>query len=248
LPVERDLYNSLKVMSMSTGTRRITLVPIKRTDVFQTAVERIGQMIVENNMQPGERLPSEREIAESLGISRTTVRQALKVLESMGKVETRVGSGTYVANPARAESDPRLLVEHLTVDKTFMEKLIEARVGIERMVFESAFKALDDRALEELQQLLDENAREILAEEDEDGALDLSFEAKVAEIGGNEFIIGLQKQIHQTWIKAWRKYGYVPEKKAVLHEEHLKILDALKRRNRQETVDLIEQHVSKNVE
>lgn len=78
---------------------KFTMIPIKRTDVFQTIIQHITNFLDSKQIKPGERLPSERELASMLNVSRTSVRQALKVLESSGRIETRVGSGTFLAEP-----------------------------------------------------------------------------------------------------------------------------------------------------
>lgn len=229
--------------------KSFTMVPIKRTDVFQTVIERIT-LLIEQNLSPGDRLPSERELAESLGVSRTSIRQALKVLESMRKVETKIGSGTYVINHSSNDTTDAVLgFSDVEISKDFLRKLIKARVAIERAVFEECFDKMNATHLQDLRQLLHENTQELKTEGNNEGeTIDLSFESKIAEIGKNEILIALQQQIHQLWIISWRKYGYVPEENMVLHKEHLEILDAIEQGNKQRTIELIEDHVYKNID
>ena len=229
---------------------KFSMVPIKRTDVFQTVIERLSNLLDSGQFKPGDRLPSERELSETLGVSRTSVRQGLKVLEAAGRIETRVGSGTYVIEVEHASKSGAFHPQAGAVDANFMRQLIVARTGIERTIFEDYSHRVTKSGIRQLRELLEENERLFLDEDsaDENSGLDLSFESKVAELTQNEILIEMQRQIHQLWISAWRQYGFVPEDKQVLHEEHIALLDALASKNTARTIDLIVQHVDKDIE
>ena len=72
------------------------LKPIKRSRLYESAVDQIRSLILADNYNPGDRLPSERELAEQLSVGRPSVREALRILGAMGLIEIRVGNGTYV--------------------------------------------------------------------------------------------------------------------------------------------------------
>ncbi|WP_213989191.1 GntR family transcriptional regulator [Sodalis sp. dw_96] len=230
---------------------KFSMVPIKRTDVFQTIIKQLSDLLDSGNINAGERLPSERELSESLGVSRTSIRQALKVLEASGRLETRVGSGTYLThNRAPHPGVGIYLQPGAGVTKEFMQQLIVARAGIERAIFEEYSRKSNRGGINQLRTLIEDNARDFIDDEenDENGGLDLSFESKVAELNQNVILSHLQQQIHQLWISAWNEYGFVPEKKIVLHQEHLNILEALAAKNSGRVVDLIVQHVDKEID
>ncbi|WP_312384320.1 FadR/GntR family transcriptional regulator [Atlantibacter subterraneus] len=232
---------------------KFTMIPIKRTDVFQTIIQHLSDLLDSQQIQPGERLPSERELAEMLNVSRTSVRQALKVLESTGRIETRVGSGTFLCEPtAVSMSDQTSLIRLIEggVTKDLLRQLIVARTAIERAIFEDYAWRANKYGINQLRDLIETN-REIFARQlvdNDDAGLDLSFEKKVAELGGNAILIAMQEQIHDLWVLAWRQFGYTPEKTDILHEEHLAILDALAAKNAGRVADLIIQHVDKEIE
>lgn len=69
-----------------------------------------------------------------------------------------------------------------------------------------------------------------------------------AAVAGNEILIHLQQQVHQLWTQAWRKFGYVPEKKEKLHEEHVAMVAALENGDNHLLLQLIEEHVNKEIE
>jgi GntR family transcriptional repressor for pyruvate dehydrogenase complex len=76
--------------------KQAQLEPIRKFRLYEIAVDQIKALILENQYQPGDRLPSERELAEKLCIGRPSVREALRILGLMGLIEIRVGDGTYV--------------------------------------------------------------------------------------------------------------------------------------------------------
>jgi Transcriptional regulators len=228
---------------------KFTMVPIKRTDIFQTIVKKLNELLDSGQLQIGDRLPAERELAELLGVSRTSIRQALKVLEASGRIETRVGSGTYLVDKQVNASTDLVSLASNQISKEFMQQLIAARTGIERAVFEEFCHNVTKSKIRVLNQLIDEINQEEGSDTDfiEEGGLDLSFEAKVAELSGNVILVNLQQQIHQLWVKAWQAYGYVPEQKETIQNEHLAILDALAAKNITRALDLIVQHVDKEI-
>ena len=121
---------------------RFSIVPIRRTDVFQEVTDRIETLIVSTPIYPGERLPSERELAEKLGVSRTSVRQALKVMEAACRVESRIGSGTYVLEPAKPLTSGLVARLPERVDAAFLRRLISARSGVERAIFKAGLDTI----------------------------------------------------------------------------------------------------------
>ena len=95
---------------------------------FEQVAEQISKLIKKGKLNPGERLPPERELAKQLEVSRPTVREAMIALEISGMVEVRVGSGIYVLNT----SSPDLKLRNNTIDiGPGPLELIEARKEIE---------------------------------------------------------------------------------------------------------------------
>ncbi|MBN6042796.1 FadR family transcriptional regulator [Citrobacter sp. ku-bf4] len=232
---------------------KFTMIPIKRTDVFQTIIQHITNFLDSKQIKPGERLPSERELASMLNVSRTSVRQALKVLESSGRIETRVGSGTFLAEPPTVSLSDTHSLERLIeggVTKEFLRNLIVARTSIERAIFEDYAWRANKSGINQLRELIELNREKFSSQncDDDDSALDLSFEKKVAQLGGNPILINMQEQLHHLWVLAWKQYGFTPEQTEVLHEEHLAIMDALAAKNSARVADLIVQHVDKEID
>src|SRR5438105_13292133 len=79
------------------GVTAITaLRPLERSRLYEDLGERLGQFVGESRMAPGDRLPPERELARQLRVSRTSVRQAMVVLQAQGFVDVRLGEGIFI--------------------------------------------------------------------------------------------------------------------------------------------------------
>jgi DNA-binding FadR family transcriptional regulator len=159
----------------------VDLAQVDRAPVEHRARERVNRRAVlsalVDQLQPADRLGSERELAEQLSVSRVTVREALRALEGMGKVEIRRNSGTFVARPA-----PHTLVTVRPpdqVDADWVRHLSEVRAGIECQVVRllGQQSALDLSAAEDTL----ERAEQEIAQESQQGSLDPGFEAALGQ-------------------------------------------------------------------
>jgi len=72
------------------------LEPIKKSRLYERIVTQILDMVKNGELKPGDRLPTERELSAQLQVSRTAIREALRAIELMGIIDSRVGGGTYI--------------------------------------------------------------------------------------------------------------------------------------------------------
>lgn len=106
----------------------ILLAPLQTPPAYAAVVDRVRRAIALGIVLPGDRLPSERTLAEQLGVSRVTVREALRVLQGEGLLVTRRGSGGTVVSTAARTSGP--ISEHY---KAEVAEVFEFRVAVESM-------------------------------------------------------------------------------------------------------------------
>jgi DNA-binding FadR family transcriptional regulator len=118
----------------------------KKPSRIQVVLEYVKNGITDRRFRPGDRLPTENEIAEATGVSRTPVREAIKILDAMGVIEVCVGSGTYV-RASLAPSVAQILLFQLYLQQTTPEKLMEARRMVERYCAELAAQRRTDEDL-----------------------------------------------------------------------------------------------------
>ena len=109
----------------------IVLKPIRPKKISEEIVDQIKQLIAKGELKPGDRIPSERDLAVMLGVSRPSVREAIMVLEAMGFLDSRQGGGTFVrALTEGSIMDPLAkLVEQR--DPELLRALAEVRMGLE---------------------------------------------------------------------------------------------------------------------
>ncbi len=146
--------------------------------LYMQVAEQLIDLIRKGTPAAGERLPSERDLAEDYGVSRPTIREAMIALEIAGLVEIRLGSGVYVL--------PRAGVpELISVDQgPGPFEILEARKLVEGEVCALAAGRISTQQLKELAKLLKEMAKENLRE-DMTEAADQRFHCLIAEASGN---------------------------------------------------------------
>jgi len=106
------------------------LKPISRTTLADEIFEQFLELIINRELDPGDKLPTERELAEKLGVGRSSVREALRALSAIGLLEARPGDGTFVTkSPTLFFLSPFILRGHIT--KENLPDVIEARLLIE---------------------------------------------------------------------------------------------------------------------
>lgn len=125
---------------------------IKKTSLVEIAVERIKKNIIDDNLRPGDKFLSEKELTNQLQVSRTVVREALRSLSSIGIVEVRKGGGVYVGHSS-FESIKNILEHHHAVHGVKLKELAEIRKVIElgavRLIIENDL-AVDREYFEEI--------------------------------------------------------------------------------------------------
>ena len=150
---------------MACDREDMTLQPVNRRSVPEDVFDQIVANVLSGEMQPGEALPSERRLAEVLGVSRPAVREALKRVSAAGLVEVRQGDATTVRDFRRhAGLDllPRLLLRAGELDVAVARSILEARLHNGPKVAELAA----ERHRPEVLALLEDSVRMLEAEAD----------------------------------------------------------------------------------
>ena len=131
----------------------IVLEPIRPKKISEEIVSQIKQLISKGELKPGDRIPSERELATMLGVSRPSVREAIMVLEAMGFVESRQGGGTYVKALTEASIMNPLAKLVEMRDPELLRSLAEVRMGLESWSAYLAAQRATDADIAEMRRL-----------------------------------------------------------------------------------------------
>lgn len=152
--------------------------------LFQSVAEQISQLIDEGAFPPGTRLPGERELAERLGVSRVTIREAEIALQAVGRLEIKTGSGVYVS-----ERQPD---EQAALPNVSAFEVTEARLLIESETAALAAHNITDEAIDRLAQLVEQMRT---GDEQAANEADGQFHRTIAEASNNAAMLHTVKSL-----------------------------------------------------
>ena len=176
---------------------------VPKTRVSHGIVEQIREMIISQQLRPGDRLPSERDLMGKFGTSRNPIREALRVLESLGFVSVRPGSGTYVNDPLGSFSTPpsKWNLEHTKV----LYNHYEARLVIEPGTAALAAKRATPEDLKSIAEAKDELSARLTAGDVLGGMLsDARFHWLIAKSSGNETLQHILETLAKVLSDRWQ--------------------------------------------
>jgi GntR family transcriptional repressor for pyruvate dehydrogenase complex len=215
--------------------------PIKSTRIYEEIVRQIKQMISEGRLKSGDQLPPERDLAEKFVVSRTSVREALRALESLGLIEIRPGEGTFVRRVS-VESliEPLALV--MLSQREAIGELFETRHLLEPAIARLAARRATPEEIDEMGRILDEQAREIVA--GRTGlAQDAAFHAAIASAAHNRAITRVVHAIMDLLTQSREESLNTPGRPTRSHEDHRRVLAAIVRHDEQAAEEAMLEHL-----
>ncbi|MCX4759767.1 FadR family transcriptional regulator [Streptomyces sp. NBC_01275] len=211
--------------------------------VTDEAMDKIKAMIVAGDLAPGSRLPKEEILAGQLGLSRSSLREAVRALTAMRILVTRQGDGTYVSS-----LEPHLLLEALSFASDVSQgqtalQLLEVRRLLEPQATGLAATLLDAEDLQELGAIL-ERSRSAATVEEFVGH-DIAFHLRIVEAVGNP-VLSMLLRVLSTRTQRVRIVRGTRTQRAVehAHREHDEILRALRSRDAQLAVSTATVHIA----
>lgn len=213
--------------------------PVRQRRIYQDIVRQIHDLIAERHLQPGDRLPAERELAETLSVSRTSVREALRVLDAVGLVEVRSGDGTFIRS-AQAPVDPA--VWGLLPERRFLLDLLQARRIVEEEIVALAVYNATGDDLDQMQGLLNRRERE-LADGKTGLETDLLFHQMVAEATRNPVLVSIVRTLNEMWLQSREATGRTPTSPQKAQEFHQAIVEAIRMRDEALARGLMHRHM-----
>lgn len=169
------------------------LDPMTKGGVSEILIQRITDALIDGTLKPGDKIPTEMEFKESLGVGRNSVREAIKVLEAFGVLEIRRSEGTFVVS----EFDHKLLdpiLYGIILSNHSLEDLLDFKITILTSIMFLAIKKATDNDISELCRMLEEFQRSIIEEVPEyDKIYDksIAFNNYLGEVSRNPMMIQL---------------------------------------------------------
>jgi len=214
---------------------------IKERKTHEYVAIQIKKLIDEGKLKSGEMLFPESELANMMGVSRSSVREALRILELVGYVETKQGIGTYVSKPTTDRVIQRLSEFCPEGDKIILY-LLEAREMLEPLAAKLAAQRADHKDLHDMEQALNQirekiGMHEIIKEEA------VNFHFCIGKASKNPIIAFMLDSILDL-LKHSTKITYsVPGRPEISLKEHEQILEAIKERNSEKAYKLMKNHL-----
>lgn len=214
---------------------------LQRRTLSSQVVDYILDLIKSGKVKPGEKLPTEKALIETLGISRTCVREAIKSLESLDLITVRPKIGTVVKQPSpgalfRAEHLSTAAHNHQT------DVLIEFRTILEVGLVSLATEKAEAADLEAMEQAVEEHENAINAGEPAYKA-DLAFHSAIATASKNPFAIMVFESILDPLTDQRLKTNAIPNAAEDGLRDHRSILAAIKKRNGKRARELMRAHM-----
>lgn len=226
------------------GRRGYELTTIKSVDragrLSELVVEEILTYIRTNGLKPGEKLPPERIFIERLGVSRSSVREGLRALTTLGAVDVRHGDGMYVGTAADPSQPSRGSIFDAS-EENALRNLVETRLGIEFAAVTAATQRASDDDLDGLAALLDQQERDLgkhLPWEP------LAFELAVAEMSGNSWLSEVELMLRDAWVALSAGLRETVGRHGEWLAEHRAILASMRSRNVAQAQRLVVAHLS----
>lgn len=196
-------------------------------DIQHAIISKIRDLINYKNLEPGDKLPSERMLSEKFGVSRTNVREAIQKLEFYGLLKSKPQSGTFVADIGQVAMNG-MMEDILRLEDPDFKSLVETRILLELKTVRLAARRRTDEDLRQMEEALDAYRKKVMNGEDAVQE-DLLFHLAIARASGNSTMNTLMLIITPEIITNFEKYHVCDKDQAFKGiQEHKDIFDAIK--------------------
>ncbi|WP_054636052.1 FadR/GntR family transcriptional regulator [Thalassobacillus sp. C254] len=210
---------------------------ISKKKVSAIVVEQIEDMITSGKLQPGEKLPSNRELCELFDVGRSAVRDAINTLAGKGAVYVKQGEGTFICE---FDSTKVFKQTALIASSKNIRELFQVRKILETGIAETAAQHRSPEDIKEIETLMDSPL---------DGwEADFKFHLTIAKATKNQIIIQLLEFISATTKQAMKDFhDYIqqdPENLRIILDQHLTILEAIKTGDSKQAKEAMKEHLN----
>jgi len=209
---------------------------VQRESITQKIVNKISETLLEKNVEPGDKLPSEKELREQFNVSRSTIRQALHVLVSMGIVASKPGKGYYVTEGYRVLLKSNNLQEILSKDDSFF-KVLEARRIVGQNVAKLAAQRATQKHFEAMEAALDKlkDAENI----DQQVRAARNVHLEIANSTNNDVLVGI---LEQLLVKIEEKARETQLDSLAAYESHKHLINKVRKGDMTELEEAVNDH------
>jgi GntR family transcriptional repressor for pyruvate dehydrogenase complex len=217
------------------------LKAIKKTRIYEEVVTQIHNLIREGKFKARDQLPSERELAETFKVSRTSVREALRALETRGLIVSRTGAGNFVAD-LPIESIVAPLATLLIEEKNALADMFEMRKLIEPHIASLAAQRATKKDVERMKRILDKQ-REAVSRGETGVEADAEFHYAIGQATQNQALQKLVSGLMDILSHSREESLQTPGRSQASLDSHYKILVAIEEHDRQKSRQAMLYHI-----
>lgn len=216
----------------------------KKQNLVEKTTEQLVQFIQDNNIQPGEKLPNEAELSEKLAVSRSTLREAVRILISRNVLKVRQGSGTYVSEKMGKSSDPFGL-SFIKDKKKMISDLYDMRYLLEPEIAALAAKNATPQQVARMQDLTKQIEQSFDNGDSQHVALDIELHTLISEASGNEAYSYIVPIISRS-VNLFNKSYNDPAAKNFTRIIYRQIIEGIASHDQEEARDAMLVHMANN--
>lgn len=207
----------------------------------EVVLEEIQRLISEGELRPGDRLPSETELAERFGVGRSSIREAMRVLHLLGVIEVIQGKGTFVRQPGIL---PLIVDWSRIAQMDVLADVMEARQFVEILLAQLAAERATEADLEALQAAL-ERERRSTSDLEAEAQAGVDFHMALADAVHNQVLVLMYRTIHDLFLEIARRMRATPETARDRLQDHERILQAIRARDPEAAAQAMQEHLAK---
>lgn len=219
---------------------------IKSEKIHDQVYEQLKALLLDGHWQPGEQIPSEAELCRLTGVSRVSVRTALKSLIAQGFLVSRQGEGTFVIDVS-VDMNMDLLVPIIGLDKKSIIEVLEFRKILEVGLIPLLFENLSDEDLAYLEGNVKDLEKTPEEQIEEITELDLAFHRKLCLISGNSLIIRVNQILSDLFRKSMQDV-VIALGNQTGRVYHRRIFEAMRRGDRNQTATILQEHIENTID
>lgn len=215
--------------------------PIHKKSTVDLAVEKLTEYIRSENIQIGQKLPAETALCKELNISRTTVREAHRVLQSQGYLELRAGKGAFVKSKERDFIQEA--AEWISSHRVQSSDYLAVRLALEPLSVRLAAEKATEKDIEDLNQIHNNFVRAFEKKDSETlSLLDAEFHSRISKISDNDLLISLMQIVNYHFTVLRQNSFRVEQHAEHAIEPHRNILNAIANKQPEQAVKACIEH------
>lgn len=216
---------------------------MEQQKAYAGVIEYFRKRIISGDLKPGDKLPPEREIADMLGVSRHSVREAIRIMDMTGVISSRQGSGNYITCEFQ-KSITETMAMMVAMNQINYRQISQVRYSLERLAFSLALNNAGEKKIKQMEECVDRLDKS--TDDKVNAELDKRIHYTLAEASGNTLLLDILEAcsgVIDNFIKDMRyEILRTERRKGMLNECHRELVEAMKEKNEEKGQEALKRH------